>query len=156
MKTLLSLVFVLLLVGCQKARKEIEITMNPTDVADRIRDYYKIKYPSFFEFVVLSNKKDMPSDHNKKVDDLRKICPVEERVNSFHDRPFCEFIERTEKSAAKITRTIVELYSQQNDRCKIVISVDTENKRDDVGFSTQDPITEKDILNILQIQEQRE
>jgi hypothetical protein len=133
--------------GCHEQR--IEFSISPWDVDIGVRTYYCKKYPVFAEIVALHNET-LTWESMRRGDELRKKCPVTEGMNSSPDAPLRTFEERTEKSKTEVWVTSVNLYHEGAERCRVVIYVGSEDKREGNAYSTLKPITAQEIRKLAE------
>jgi hypothetical protein len=120
------------------------------EVKSAIHQYYVKKYPQFAALNAWSlDQSNSLEDFLRKSGQLQASAPVSTMVNSFPDKPFMIFAERTESSNDQVTVTSVRLYSNEDETCRIVVVESKLPKLDNVPFAKNEPITEEEIWNLI-------
>ena len=135
------------LVGCHE--KTFNTDQPWSKVADSIRSYYAQKYPVFAQLITLQNQQDKTLESAKRSSELLEICPVREIVNSFPNGPLLTFVECSELSKTTISIVTLYLYADKAGTCRLVVDVDTQQKKAGDAYSTLSPISESEILRLV-------
>ncbi len=146
MKGILITLLLFVLTGCQTF--ELNTGKACTEIANTIRNYYTTKYATFAELTSLRKQQDILATF-KRVDELFKVCPVSEIVNSYPSGPYLSFFESTQLSESTISIVSLNLYANEDRTCRVVIRVDKRNKQENSPFSMKAPISKAELIEIL-------
>ena len=115
-----------------------------------IDQYFVNKYPQYAALKNWNSAKSQNFEESlRNLGQLQDASPVSTMVNSFPGRPFMVFTERTELSEDQYTATSVQLYSNEDGTCRIVVVENKVEKQDGVAVAKAKPVTEEELRSVI-------
>lgn len=133
--------------GCGDTVQSIQINKAAPEVVQIIQNYYGKKYPSFSEYLTVSQNSDSvirSLEHSSK---LQEMCPVDYIINSSKEDSICTFIERTDYSSTEFLVTNVDINGKGVESCCVTLHRRVQKKRGKVNYSALKSINKEDILD---------